>query len=382
MQELNLAKVRRENELGEVIKDREEELEKKVVELMECEELQKELAEELKRCHTHIDNQRICIEELKEENKCALQLSYKLKEAKEEVEKVSKELSIERQKKEELAKEKYAIERVMETLKLKYSKDNLDDQLKIEAQRKHIEELEADKRLALEQQSTLEEENSNAINSLHLLFNYIESTFSSITVDTESEVVKPLKNKEINNCINGIKDLVRGVKRGMSKSWKLLEEEGEEVKKELAETNAIKEDVMAELERFKSVMDDQELLIKEKQDENALLVEENQKLTAQLEEYKKEVHDSLDGIISKYKEMQPKYINTEKKSSSIELVSIIAGIMNALSGKVKNLKANLEEEKTKTEKIKSEVIKHKRLHSNEINNFESILKVKQKVTYF
>ena len=70
-------------------------MERKNQENIDLEMTEKALTEELKKCHLHIDNQRKCIQELAETNKCIPKLSNKIKDITGEV---NTKISLEKKK--------------------------------------------------------------------------------------------------------------------------------------------------------------------------------------------------------------------------------------------------------------------------------------------
>ncbi len=123
-----------------------------------------------------------------------------------------------------------------------------------------------------------------------------------------------MKNEAVGLALAELKKAIRGIKAGVTKSWELMETEYEEAKKELQETRAVKDEILAEVSRFKTLLEDQEKGIKEKEDENRGLAAECEQLRQTMQTERdgrmagekedeatmRELCDGLSNVISKY----------------------------------------------------------------------------------
>jgi len=374
------------------------ELDKKDIVLKELESTQKQLAEELEKCHSHIEEQNKYIQELKDENKYIPQLSTKIKECTKRIEQISSEVDNERQKAAKFKQDNETLIKELENLKYEFSGENDPEYLKqqIISHKEFIEELELARTnlqikmkeqtaLGKEWESRYEQESELITEELRNLLAFIEGAFTDLKSTDFPEVPSDgkLKNQTINYCLDEIKKSIKNIKGNITKNMEILETENLEAKKELEETLSVKNDIMGEIERFKGLLEEQEKNLKEKEELNSNLSTEISELKSSLEKQKeeninlqntfneitKETYENLFSVITKYEgidfvtsrvNLKPNAeFEKDKKAALIELVSILADITNILNFEIKSLNikvVDMEAEKQRLEKMQNETI--------------------------
>jgi chromosome segregation ATPase len=224
---------------------------------------------------------------------------------------------------------------------LQHSGENAPDYLRqqVEIHKAYIEELEAAKQHNLGRASELEAELQEAekannfelqsiSRNLDMLTAYVEAAFANlretrqrtfpsifyIAIDPAELPDRTVGDSGVNQSLNTLKDALKGLRAGVAQEWDLMMGESETLKKELADTRDLKEEIMMEVSRFKTLLEEQERNIKETEDENTRLKLECSRFAGQCEQQKaglaqatqssaktiKDVLDSLTALTAKY----------------------------------------------------------------------------------
>jgi len=379
------------NELTRKTQTQREELNKKNVLIEDFEATEREFAEQLEKCHSHIEAQDKYIQELREENQFIPGFSQKVKEYTRHIESLSSDLTKEKQKKDKLLKQKGELEIELKKYMRQHSGENSLEflQNQIHILKEKIEELNTQNQILQEQfnnklneqEAIIQEEVKLISDQLRYLLEFIECTFADIRGE-KGRIEEPRKpeNKVINSYIEKLKKFLIEIKGGIAKSLELMEKENESIRNELIETNCIKEDLLSEINRVKVVLEEQKSAIKENQGENESLLREISKLRNDLNYEKKqtallskqnsqhmsEIYEELFGLYAKYEgvdfvtsKVNIKLDKELTKSNIHQLIATIEDITNILNLEIKNLNVkilDMEENRKKMEQDQRNIL--------------------------
>jgi len=356
----------------------ETELEKKIKMLKNSEEEEKELAKALQKYHVHVLEQEKHIKKLKEENEYIPQLSSKIKEFTMKLNKLSIELEEEKKKNRILMKEKGVLEQILNEIKEHYAGTNSPEHLKkeMEAHKDYINELESNKETLQDtirelqvERNYYENETESTIMNLKYLMEFLETNFVDIE-SSDIEVIEPdirPNNKVINSYFEEIKKLIRGIKAGINKSWKLLDKEYSETKRELIEIKTKEEAIRDELNHYKKLVKDKEYTI----NENKVAIENLKKKEAK---YSKELCNELHSLILKYnvendRNVINEYTKKDEKVVITESINIIERILSTLSNTLEKNNASF---KTQTEALQTKLYEEQQINNKLQNNKQHV----------
>ncbi len=422
VKDLEVEKVKlegRANELAETLQIAQVEGDKKAETVRELEGNQQQLAEELEKCHNHIDQQNKCtapsshikldITELKEENGYIPQLSTKLKECSKKIEQTTEEAERERQKGAKLALENSALQQQLTALKTLCSGESSPEVL-----RGRIEELSLEKsklqelvRTAQAVETAFGRERADIANAINGVRGFVEKAFGDLKTadDTGTDDEKTCRDsKEVKLALDEIKKSIRTARSSLRKSWETLQKECQDAKKRSRDLRSAGEGALAESSKLKEQLCELQGAIKAKEDAGHGIeaecervkeaLEAERKRVQEADEVMKEVYDALAETKGKYQGVDcvTARVNLnpavnfvqDRKAALTELASMVAEVANALEDEVKTLNAkiaSLGEERRKFEEIHGETLteaQHLELvYKQENQRMEDTLKLKQ-----
>jgi len=394
-------------ELNETSLFQQEEIDKKNEMIKSFEISEKELAEELEKCHAHIEDQGKYIQELKEENKYIPQLSTNIKELTQTLEQTIQSLNKEKQKNTDLNNSKNSLEHKIKELKQLYSGNNSPEHLKeqlIQFKEKIEDVEEANKRLETqirkmengikEQDDNIQKENEAIIEEFRFILGYIENEFSDIKSLNNKQVLKEpvISNDDINLCFNELKKLLHEVKIDLFKKISSLETENEQIKKDIIDIRASRTDHTKEIGRLKVGIKNQEVEISNKIEENKSLIEKYNVLDSKYSEANSKLSE-IDAMVKKIHNNLLKKLSDHKiEMTSIrnikELAEFIDNITNKLINKLKQQDIKITELSKQTVDLKTSqasLLRSKeeimRKHEIEEKNYKNELESKQQEVF-
>eukprot|EP00826_Nyctotherus_ovalis_P044167 TRINITY_DN4755_c0_g1_i5.p1 TRINITY_DN4755_c0_g1~~TRINITY_DN4755_c0_g1_i5.p1 ORF type:complete len:770 (-),score=219.00 TRINITY_DN4755_c0_g1_i5:788-3097(-) len=359
-------------------------------------EKEAKLQEELEQNRVHFEKLNKCIQELKDENTIISEQAANLKELNTVLDQSSVALQGERKANEQLLNTKASLESKLKELEAFYSGDNSPEYLKerIEEHKEIIEELKEDKEVMRSQVKELEEyvrkhevdfdeEGEIVCEELRLLLDYFELEFADLrTVDIAMAASNPErepKNKGIVLCITEMRKFIKEIKAAVAKTLASLEQDNEDLKKELDETLTVRNDAIAEISQLKDLLELQRKDTNEVRAKNNHLISQVSELKGELSIKSKEVAENERNVFCEYKEMYSslakllsKYDGMNKelaldpeigsKDAIIKLMTTFDELANRLNTEVKELSEKLvkaEDEKEKINSIQEETARDK-----------------------
>jgi len=358
---------------------------------------EKELTEELGRCHSHIEDQDTYIQQLKEDNKYVGQLSEKIQELTKVINQVLSELEAVKDRNTKLEEEKVNLEKVLSDIEIKYSGKNGPQYLKeqINKQINYITELEVNTKALEETINELKggilEHETNYAKESEVIFNELRELMEFMNIEFPS--MKVQRSNTVSSFIGEIRERIRLIKSEVSKDFCRFERECEGMKKEIEEACRIRDNAVKEITQLKDLIHKKEYDVEKLKEENSTLCRQQLLLRNQLEQCKEDtngyctkVFDKMMGLMNKYEGVEFEEIKMtsqdNKQLSVIELISAFEVIADKLNNEIKNLNIkclDLEEiEKNKEVHIKS--IKNE--HRTELMNLVEKLDINQQEVRF
>lgn len=374
------------SDLSTLLQDKQAELNnaKEIVESMK--EREAKLREELEQNRAHFEKLNMHIQELKNENTAISEQATHLKELSTALDQSSAALQNEKKLNEQLLNAKTSLENKLKELEAYYSGDNSPECLKeqIEEHREAIEELKEDKEVMRSQVKELEEhvrkcevnfneEGEVVCEELRLLLDYFELEFADLrAVDIAMAASNPErepKNKGIVLCITEMRKFMKEIKAAVAKTLVSLEQDNEDLRKELDEVLTVRNDAIAEIGQLKDLLELQRKDTNEVRARNNLLISQVGELKAELSVKFKEVAEGEKRAFCEYKEMHGslvkllgKYEDVDKdvaldpeigsKDGILKLMTVFDDLANKLDKEVKELSERLARAEDEKERIK------------------------------